>query len=442
MLSSLRMQEQSLTELDAEKKTLEQSRAGAQSRFDSYRTLYDENVSAEEKRTMDLYLSSAILSTSVEGLNMAAAADMVPNVFGMAVGGSRWGGIPKAIGSGIALAASATKITADNISQSEAWRRRRQEWEIQKNNAESEVKQIDAQLEALAVRRTATEMQREHLEIQQAQTQAQLEFLQRKFSNKALYSWLHGRLASIYYRFYDLTATRCMMAEAAFAWQTGETTRYIKPGAWQSSNAGLMAGESLLLNLTEMEQAWLKWNHRTLKVTRTVSLAKVYKEYDTPVNLAEKIAELLKGSGSGNTPAATGLSMTADKELYAAFNLKALKIAENYPARLGKTRRIKQISVTLPALTGPYQDVRAVLSYGGDVRLPDGCKAIAVSHGMNDDGQFRLDFNDGHWLPFEGIPVDNDSSLFLSFPEATKDEQKALLLSLSDIIIHIRYTIR
>ena len=443
MLSSLRMQEQALTELDAEKKTLEQSRAGAQSRVDSYRALYDENVSAEEKRTMDLYLSSAILSTSIGVLDMAAAAaDMAPNVFGMAVGGSRWGGIPKAIGSGIALAASATKITADNISQSEAWRRRRQEWEIQKNNAESEVKQIDAQLEALAVRRTATEMQREHLEIQQAQTQAQLEFLQRKFSNKALYSWLHGRLASIYYRFYDLTATRCMMAEAAFAWQTGETTRYIKLGAWQSSNAGLMAGESLLLNLTEMEQAWLKWNHRTLKVTRTVSLAKVYKEYDTPVNLAEKIAELLKGSGSGNTPAATGLSMTADKELYAAFNLKALKIAENYPARLGKTRRIKQISVTLPALTGPYQDVRAVLSYGGDVRLPDGCKAIAVSHGMNDDGQFRLDFNDGHWLPFEGIPVDNDSSLFLSFPEATKDEQKALLLSLSDIIIHIRYTIR
>ncbi|TPW53539.1 neuraminidase-like domain-containing protein, partial [Morganella morganii] len=57
MLSSLRMQEQALTELDAEKKTLEQSRAGAQSRFDSYRALYDENVSAEEKRTMDLYLS-------------------------------------------------------------------------------------------------------------------------------------------------------------------------------------------------------------------------------------------------------------------------------------------------------------------------------------------------------------------------------------------------
>ncbi|MEG0278758.1 MAG: neuraminidase-like domain-containing protein [Morganella sp. (in: enterobacteria)] len=441
MLSSLRMQEQALAELDAEKKTLEQSRAGTQSRFDSYRALYDENVSAAEQRTMDLYLSSSVLSTSVEALAMAeAVADMAPNVFGMAVGGSRWGGIPKAIGSGISLAASATKITADNISQSEAWRRRRQEWEIQKNSAESEVRQIDAQLEALTVRRTAAEMQREYLEIQQAQTQAQLEFLQRKFSNKALYSWLRGRLAAVYYRFYDLTAARCMMAEAAYGWQTGETTRYIKPGAWQSAHAGLMAGESLLLNLTEMEQAWLKWEHRALEVTRTVSLAEVYSA--DKVDLAAKIAELLKGSGSGSTPAKTGLSLTTDKQLHAAFNLKSLNIAEDYPAGLGKTRRIKQISVTLPALTGPYQDVRAVLSYGGDVKLPDGCKAIAVSHGMNDSGQFQLDFNDGRWLPFEGIAVDNDNSLTLSFPGATDDKQKTLLLSLSDIIVHIRYTIR
>lgn len=440
ILSSLRMQEQALTELDAEKKTLEQSRAGAQSRVDSYRVLYDENVSTKEKRTMDLYLSSSVLSSSIEALNMAAAvADMVPNIFGVATGGSRWGSVPKAIGASISLAVSATQITADNISQSEAWRRRRQEWEIQKNDAESEVKQIDAQLEALAVRRTATEMQYKHLELQQVQTQVQLELIQRQFSNKALYSWLHGRLASIYYRFYDLTAASCMMAEKAYAWQINDTaTRYIKPGAWQSNNAGLMAGESLLLNLAEMEQAWLKWNTRSLEVTRTVSLAEVYRTDN--VILAEKIAELLKGSGSGNTPALTGLSMTEDKQLHAAFNLKALNIAQDYPFKEEKTRRIKQISVTLPALIGPYQDMRAIFSYGGSA-LPAGCGAIALSHGINDDGQFRLDFNDGYWLPFEGIPVDDNNSLTLSFPDAIGEKQKPLLLSLTDIVIHIRYTI-
>ncbi|CDG98649.1 hypothetical protein XBP1_400043 [Xenorhabdus bovienii str. puntauvense] len=73
--------------------------------------------------------------------------------------------------------------------------------------------------------------------------------------------------------------------------------------------------------------------------------------------------------------------------------------------------------------------------------MPRGCSAIALSHGMNDSGQFVLDFNDTRYLPFEGIPVNDGGSLTLSFPDAT-DRQKAILQSLNDIILHIRYTIR
>ena len=40
-----------------------------------------------------------------------------------------------------------------------------------------------------------------------------------------------------------------------------------------------------------------------------------------------------------------------------------LAIDKDYPADLGKLRRVKQISVTLPALTGSYQNIRAVLNY-------------------------------------------------------------------------------
>jgi len=43
-------------------------------------------------------------------------------------------------------------------------------------------------------------------------------------------------------------------------------------------------------------------------------------------------------------------------------------------------------------------------------------------------------------LPFEGIPVDDTGTLTLSFPDADS-RQKTLLLSLADIILHIRYTI-
>lgn len=125
------------------------------------------------------------------------------------------------------------------------------------------------------------------------------------------------------------------------------------------------------------------------------------------------------------------------------MHLSQLAINDDYPANLGGNRKIKQISVTLPALVGPYEDVRAVLNYGGSFAgsLSRGCDAIAVSHGMNDSGQFVLDFDDPRWLPFEGIPVDDNGSLTLSFPDAT-GRQKALLQSLNDIILHIRYTIQ
>jgi hypothetical protein len=126
--------------------------------------------------------------------------------------------------------------------------------------------------------------------------------------------------------------------------------------------------------------------------------------------------------------------------MQATLRLSDLKIETDYPASLGSRRHIKHISVTLPALTGPYQDIRAVLSYGGGLAMPRGCEALAVSHGMNDSGQFQLDFNDARWLPFEGIPVSDSGTLTLSFPDAV-DRQKDLLLSLTDIILHIRYTI-
>jgi hypothetical protein len=66
---------------------------------------------------------------------------------------------------------------------------------------------------------------------------------------------------------------------------------------------------------------------------------------------------------------------------------------------------------------------------------------VAISTGMNDSGQFQLDFNDSKFLPFEGIDISDTGTLVLSFPNAT-GKQKALLQSLNDIILHIRYTIR
>lgn len=449
VLQSIALQNSSISEIDADKVVLEESLSGAQSRLDSYTALYDEDVNTGETQAMNLFLSSSSLANGGQAFHTAAGAlDLVPNIFGLADGGSRWGAAFTALAGIADLSASATHTAADRLSQSEIYRRRRQEWEIQRNAAQSEVNQINAQLDALAVRREGAVLQKAYLETQQAQTQAQMTFLQNKFTSKALYNWLRGKLAAIYYQFYDLTVSRCLMAQKAYQWALANETSFIRPGAWQGTYAGLMAGETLMLNLAQMEQDYLQKDQREKEVVRTVCLSEVYagltdkdsKGNSLSFNLSDQVVALVTaGSGSSGTDA-NGLSVTSDKQLQATLKLSDLNIGDDYPSSLGKTRRIKQISVTLPALVGPYQDVRAVLSYGDPTGLAKGCDALAVSHGMNDSGQFQLDFNDGRWLPFEGVPVDSSGVLTLGFPGAD-GKQKDLLLSLTDIILHIRYTI-
>ncbi|MCL6743582.1 neuraminidase-like domain-containing protein [Kosakonia sp. R1.Fl] len=435
---NIQVQEHMLAELDADKAALQASRRGAEQRRDSYRQLYDENVNAGETQAMNLLMASSVTAEAAAVLHMVAAGlDMVPNIYGLAVGGMRYGALMSAAGIGVQIAADGVRIAGDKITQSEIYRRRRQEWGIQRDNAESEIRQVDAQLASLAVRREGVALQKAVVETQLAQTQAQLDYLQGKFSGQALYSWLRGTLSTIYYQFYDAALTRCLLAQRAWQLHFGdEATTFIRPGAWQGNWLGFMAGETLMLGLERMSQAWIEQDARVLEVSKTVSLADFY---SGSFSLAEQAVALVS-SGSGSAGSGGNTLSIADGQLKASVKLTDLNILSDYPAGLGARRRIKQVSVTLPLQVEPYQDTRAVLSYGGSVALPQGCNALAVSHGMNDSGQFQLDFNDGRWLPFEGIPVDDSGTLTLSFPDVT-GEQKELLLSLTDIILHIRYTI-
>lgn len=441
---SIRLQERVVDEVAADREVILQARRGVQERLAIYQRLWDENISRPEQSVMNMQTNAGSVSLGAEAFLFAASiADIVPNIYGLAVGGSRWGAPLQAAADGISIGANATLIAAERMSLSESYRRRREEWEIQRDEADSELRQLDAQLRAIEIRQEAARLQVDYLQTQQEQTLAQMEFLQRKFTNQALYNWMRGKLSAIYYQFFDLSQSMCLMAQEALRREINDpAATYIRGGAWNGSSAGFMAGETLLLNLTEMEKVWLERDARAFEVTRTVSLAQVYRELDTDgFELADKLAAMLN-SGSGSSGVTnTELKFSADGQLQASVQLAKLAISDDYPAGLGKHRQIKQVSVTLPALVGPYEDVRAVLNYGGSMAMPKGCNAIAVSHGLNDSGQFFLDFNDARYLPFEGIPVDDSGSLTLSFPDAT-GRQKALLQSLNDIILHIRYTIQ
>ena len=444
MVQSVAMQKKTLEELGNEAKALAASLAGAQKRQDYYGRLYDENISAGEGFALGARVTAGAMQAASRPLMAAgAAANMAPNIFGMAGGGSQWGSIPFAAGMALESIAAGMMAAADGAAQGEMYRRRREEWAMLRDNAEKEVEQLTAQQASLTVRTDAAGLQLNYLETQQAHNEAQLALMQRKFSNQALYNWLRGRLSALYFQFYDLTVSRCLRAEKSFQWETGETRSFIRPGAWQGTYAGLLCGEALMLNLAAMESAYQKWEARALEVERTLSLGERYGKLSTGKFSLKTTIKSQLDSGKGEAGSGKD-TVSLDKDILSvSVELKGLGLASDYPdgMKLGKVRRIKQISVTLPALLGPYQDVQAVLGYTGTSPLARGCSAIAVSRGMNDSGQFQLDFNDGKYLPFEGIDISDTGTLTLRFPNAT-GAQKALLASLSDIILHVRYTIR
>lgn len=442
MAQSILIQNDVIDETQCDMDALTESIKGAESRRDKYKAMLDEGVSRDETAALRLSgLSTALNGTAGLAFTAAGVLDMAPNIFGLADGGSEWGGVIRGAGYEAELGATALRVTADTMFQNEYYRRRKQEWEIQYNAAASESCQLNKQKLVLEKRKAAASKQLDYLTTQQQQIRMQMTFLQNKFTSQALYSWLRGKLASVYYQFYDLAVSRCLMAQKAYQWSTGaKPENFIRPGAWQDNYAGLMAGETLMLNLTQMEQRYLQESERQKEVTRTVCLSGVYAGLGSGAfTLADKVAELLTDATKSGGTESNCLKVDGN-QLQATLKLSDLNIKADYPDSLGHTRRIKYISVTLPTLVGPYQDVRAVLSYGGGVTMPRGCEALVVSHGMNDSGQFQLDFNDARWLAFEGIPVDDTGTLTLSFPDAT-GRQKALLQSLTDIILHIRYTI-
>lgn len=440
-LQNIKYQQKTIEEFAYNENSLQDLRKGAQIRYDYYSKLYNENISAKETRALALRVMGMGFTTISQPFYVGAGiAVLAPNTFGMAVGGSNYGGLLNAVGTGFLSAGTISNMASDILSQSEVYRRRREEWKLLRDTAQSELKQFDAQIKALGVRKEAANLQLGLLMQQQVHMQAHLAFLQNKFTNKALYSWLRGKLMAIYKPFYDLAASRCRMAESAYQYDLGETQTFIRPGAWQGNYSGLMAGESLMHNLTQMENSYLEKDKRVLEITKIVSLEDVYQGLGTNKFGFEQVADLINKSKTQLGTAENGITLK-NGQLQASIKLSDLAIDKDYPADLGQLRRVKQISVTLPALTGTYQNIRAVLSYGGSAVKPRGCSAIAISHGMNDSGQFQLNFNDERYLPFEGLPVNDSSTLTLSFPDAT-DKQKEMLLTLNDIILHINYTIR
>jgi len=382
---------------------------------------------------LDAYAGVAHLAPA----GTAGASGMSSPVVTMTYGGLN-------IGNGASSWADAARGTAAVLhtgaslsSAIAAYQRRADDWDLQKKLADKERDQITQQVAAAEIRKAIAEKELENQDLQIENAQSVDSYMHDKFTNQELYDWMVGQIAATYFQSYQLAYDVTKRAERAYHFELDlADANFIQFGYWDSLKKGLLAGEKLHYDLKRMEMAYLDQHKREYEITKHISLLAL-----DPVALV-KLKE-------------TGECLVDLPE--ALFDL-------DYPGHY--MRRIKSVGLTIPCVTGPYTSVNCTLTllknsvrkntspgsqYGRNIdsgvfqdddRFKDSVGAIqsiVTSSAQNDSGLFETNLRDERYLPFEGAGAISEWRIELS---QDKDFRQFDYNTISDIILHLRYTAR
>lgn len=447
------IQEQLLSQQQKNEDVLTAQRAATALRQEHYQRLYEDNMSPGEitaitNSSIGRGISSA-LNTVLAGGQLASA---VPNIFGLANGGADWSAPLKATVLLGQTLPDALILSADILRETEGYRRRRQEWQLQAKLADKELDIIDKQLEAQKHTTLAAQASLEHSRKALAQSQQLYAYYQNKSTSVSLYRWLRSQATTWHATLFDVAVSLCNSAQACWQFETGNYDRQIiRTPIWQADRYGLNAGGELRLDLNRLETEALLRHERHLELRKTVSLQALLGQklvFNADGEVLENWEKLLE-------------ALTEDGEL--KFSLSEMLYDQDYPGHY--LRRLHSVALTLPALLGPYQNIRATLTQtlsrlltepnaGGVLHLSpelhesegtgDGRfvrmslrarQQVCLSSASQDIGLVTATETDDRYLPFEGTGA--VSEWHLQFPR--HEAQKALIESLSDVIVEVRY---
>lgn len=427
------------------------SKAIVENRRDYYSQLVNEVVNQEEVTAAAFHLEGRIAEAGAHAAHAGGQGlKVVPNIFGLADGGARLEGgalAMMAMAQGVATAAYGAGEALERAAQ---YRRRHQDWTLARDQAKLEIAQIDAQLAVEVERETASRLLLQQTQTSLAQARTAYTLLSQRFTNSQLYQWFTHQLSSFYYQVYDSTFSLCQFTERSWRYETADSTTqaFFQNQSWNSTYRGLGPGERMKLGLMKMKNAWLLGNERELEIRKTVSLRVLHAKEEVRESVTDTPASASASASkqSINKPW-EDIKSTLIKNGSCEFELTETLFEDDYPGH--RLRRIKSISISLPAVLGPYEDIRATLTQtSSEVFLPGPDKKsmknlranqqIALSTGVDDSGLFTLSFQDERYLPFEYTGA--ISQWQLSFPNHTA--QKSMLESLTDIIVHVQYTAR
>lgn len=412
---------------------LQASLASAQLTYDTYTGWLKTPISTDEAYGLDQLNRAAIEQEIAMGVKTVAVFSyLLPTIFGLADGGFNPGESINATAGVAETAGQLLNTQSQQTFQTAQFTRRAEEWTLQQNLAANQVTEILAQITANNYALEAAQQDIALTQMQIDQSQELLRFMTEKFTSDALYEWMAGQLNTLYYQMYRLAWALAQGAQSAMQYELNISQRYLNSAAWNPAFQGLLAGDALSLALQQMENAYITANKRKLAVRKTWSMRQQ------------------------NPQALLTLLSTGQCD----FSWSELIYDQDYPGHFN--RKIKTIAVTIPAVVGPYQNIRATLQQTGNTVVmspsPDAVKyltgvantmpadgslrvnwnpnqEIVLSSGLNDSGVFQLNLNDEQYLPFEGTGA--VSSWHLEIPQATNTFP---IEAISDVIFTIDYT--
>jgi hypothetical protein len=445
-LSTL-IKEQQITDAQNQLLALQQSLDAANYRQTYYQDLSSNGLNANEIADLVLRAEAIVAQVIAAGINgVSIAAYLAPNIFGLADGGMQFG---EAVSAGANISSIGAEIlnqSAGIVSTAGSYQRRQEDWDFQKNVSGYDIQQITNQISSSQARIAIA--QQELIVQQKSIEQAQDidSYLKGKFTNQDMYQWMISRISSLYFQTYNMALDLALQAQAAYQFEMDSSAQMISFAYWDNLYKGLLSGESLMMSIQQMENSYYQNNTRVFEIEKTISLFQQFPE------------EFLKFKWGHNGGVQGKLDFILSEKL---FDL-------DFPGQY--CRKIKSVSISIPAVIGPYQNLNATLTQNSNMTIlmsdnldavkytiskttagtglnppePDSSvlrqnwnsnQAIAISKGMNDSGLFVLDFNDERYLPFEGTGAVSNWSLSLP-----PDTNRINFDSISDVIITVKYT--
>lgn len=329
--------------------------------------------------------------------------------------------------------ANAFASSAERASKMAGYYRRAEDYVLQANLATSELMQYGRQIISSLIREQINKKEYENHLKQIENAEAVDAFLKEKFTNEELYVWMQGEISKIYYECYKFAFDIAKRTEQTMKYELMrkefDDLNFIKFGYWDGGRKGLLSGEALYLDLKRLEMAYHEHNLREYEMTKHISLHRL-----DPMALLK-----LKATGS--------CEITIPEWVYDLDS----------PGQF--MRRIKTVSVSIPCIIGPYTGVHCKLSLlrssirasslkgdgyprtgDEDSRFRDFAgtiQSIVTSNAQNDSGLFETNLRDERYLPFEGAGAISRWRL-----EIPNEIPQFDLETISDVILHIRYTCR